>query len=164
MKLGGFCDFSNELWVLIFNELHGCCGFKSELWVAIFNENLWFWVLAMNFEHQKLWIQNIASMEVEHWQRLQQVLVAESFIQISTTMEFQQQGVLTIITTSTMKSFNNNPNYNKGGVSRTVFILNQLSFLSFPTKWSSFPNRGKVRIFFHTLNYDLVLWEAFLLS
>jgi hypothetical protein len=60
-------------------------------------------------------------------------------------MELQQQGVLAITTTSTMKSFNNNPNYNKGGALCKVFILNQLSFHSLPTKWSSFPNHGKVR-------------------
>ncbi len=139
-------------------ELHGCCGFNSELWISIFNEVLWFWIPAMNFEHQNLWIQNIASMEVEHWQRLQQVSIVESFIQVSTTMEFQQWGVLTIVTTSTMKSFNNNPNYNKGGASRKVFILNELSFLSLPTKWSSFPNHGKVRIFFPHFK----LWPNFM--
>lgn len=66
MKLGGFCDFNTELWTLIFYELHGCCGFNNELWISIFNEVLSFWVLVTNFEHKKLWIQNIASMEVEH--------------------------------------------------------------------------------------------------
>lgn len=109
----------------------------------------------MNFEHQKLWIQNVASMEVEHWQRLQQVSIVEPFIQVSTSMEFQQRGVLTIVTTLTMKSF---PNYNKGGASCKVFILNQLSFLSLPTKWSSFPNHGKVRIFFPHFK----LWPNFM--
>jgi hypothetical protein len=83
-SLVGFVIFNSEIWALIFNELHGCCGFNSELWVSIFNEALWFWVSAMNFDHQKLWIQNMVSMEVEHWQRLQQVSIVASFIQVST--------------------------------------------------------------------------------
>jgi hypothetical protein len=157
MKFGGFCDFNSELWASIFNELHGCCCSNSELWILIFNEAFWFWVSTMNFEPQKLWIQNIVSMEVEHWQRLQQVSIVESFIQVSTTMELQQQGVLTIATTLTMKSFNNDPNYNKGGASCKLFILNQLSFHSFLTKWSSFPNHEKA-IFFPQFK----LWPNFM--